>query len=77
MVIFQLAENDFRSSESELKINAPVIKNLRIASPVVLLLTPYTVDQALAADVPPLPQVPPDNNPQFSNRAKNDGIILK
>ncbi len=76
VVVFQLTEDDYRSSENDLRINAAVNKNLRIASPVVLFVTPYTVDQALAAGVPPLRDVPPDDNPSSSNRAKNDGMYL-
>ncbi len=68
MVIFQLTENDYRSSESELQINAQVNKNLRIASRVVLEVTPYTVEQALLDGIPALPNVPL-NNTRSPNRA--------
>ncbi len=70
VVVFQLTENDYRSSESELVINAQVNKNLRIASRVVLLLTPYTVQQANDTGIPPLPNVPGNNNTRSPNRAQ-------
>ena len=69
MVIFQLTEPDYRSSESELRINAQVNKNLRIASRVVLEVTPYTVEDALMAGIPALPNVPLNNNTRSPNRA--------
>ena len=69
-VVFQLTNNEYRSSENELFINAKVSKNIRIASPVVLLLTPHTIDEALAVGIPSLPNVPPDNNTRSPNRAR-------
>ena len=69
-MIFQLTEPDYRSSESELQINAQVNKNnLRIASRVVLEVTPYTVEDALLAGIPALPNVPANNNTRSPNRA--------
>ncbi len=68
--VFQLTRNEYRSSENELFINVKVSKNIRIASPVVLLLTPHTIDEALAAGIPSLPNVPPDNNTRSPNRAQ-------
>ncbi len=68
-MIFQLTDNDYRSSESELQINAHVNKNLRIASRVVLEVTPYTVGDALLAGIPALPNVLADNNARSPNRA--------
>ncbi len=70
VVVFQLTENDYRSSESELFINSQVNKNLRIASRVDLFLTPYTVQQANDTGIPPLPNVPGNNNTRSPNRAQ-------
>ncbi len=69
MVLFRFTETDYRSSENELQINARVSKSLRIANPVTFLLTPYTVDQALAAGIT-VDNIPPDDNPRSPNRAQ-------
>ena len=74
--MFELTENDYRSNEFQLAVNAVIGKDLRIANPVTLLVSPYTVAEAQALGLVALPgvttapnqvSVPPDDNP-FSPR---------
>ena len=74
--MFELTESDYRSSEFELTVDAVVGKDLRIANPVTLLVSPYTVAEAQDLGLVALPgvkatpsqvSVPPDDN-SFSPR---------
>ena len=68
---FQLSEDDFRSIEGE-AISAVVTKNQRLANPVTLLLTPYTIAAAEESGQPLPSNTPGDNNPYSSNRARGE-----
>ena len=68
---FQLSEDNFRSIEGE-AISAIVTKNQRLANPVTLILTPYTIAAAEESGQPLPPNTPSDNNPYFSNRARGE-----
>ena len=72
VVTFELTETDYRSNEFELSVNPVVSKDLTIANPVTLAISPYTVDEAQALGLvttmgaTPTPgqiSVPPDDNP--------------
>ena len=44
-VNFQLTESNYRAPESS-NMNVVVAKNIRLANPVTLLVTPYTISEA-------------------------------
>ena len=62
VVTFELTETDYRSNEFQLAVNAVVGKDLRIANPVTLLVSPYTVAEAqtLGLAAPPGATAAPD-----------------
>lgn len=71
-----MMEDDYRASEDELAIRSTVSKNIRIANPVSLLLTPYNVSEAeRTGQVMKINMIPPDDNPLSPNRAKCECII--
>ena len=70
VVRFQLSQGDYRSREDEKFIPAVISKNMRLANPVTLLVTPYTIAAAEESGQPLPLNTPDDDDPYSSNRAK-------
>ena len=69
-VRFQLTENDYITNEAFKRIPAVVNKNIRIANPVIFLLTPFNVSEAERTGQPLPSNIPADDNHLSPNRAK-------
>ena len=61
--------------ESGMALPVMLSKNVRIASPITLTVSPLTVDEAIASGRPLPPNIPPDN-PLSPSRASELSIIL-
>ena len=68
---FQLSQDDYRSREDQNVINAVISKNMRLANPVTLVVTPFTISDAEESGQPLPPNTPEDDDPYSSNRAKS------
>ena len=65
---FELEENDFSGSERNGFIEVTVRKNIRLANPVTVELTPYTIEEATNLGQLPI-SVPDDDDLYSPNRA--------
>ena len=74
--MFQLTENDYRSEEHVGNIPAIVSKNVRLANPVIFLLTPFNASEAIRTGQPLPANLPPDDNPLSPNRAKYKTVFV-
>ena len=70
----QVTEDDYRSSEQQKQIPVVVSKNVRLANPVTLLLTPFNESEANRTGQPLPANLPPDDNPLSPNRAKCETV---
>ncbi len=69
VVTFELNQNDYTSVEDDGFVVATINKNVRLANPVTLLLTPYSISVAIESRQP-LPDDIPDENELLQNYAR-------
>lgn len=67
-------KEDYRGDESDQKIVVGVTKDVQIASPITLSITPLTINEAITSG-DPVPFSVPEHNPYSPKRASN--VTLK
>ena len=75
VVMVQVTEEDYRSSEQQKQIPVVVNKNVRLANPITLLLTPFNESEANSTGQPLPANIPPNDNPLSTNRAKCKTVL--
>ncbi len=74
VVTFELNENDYSGAEDDGFIVTTINKNVRLANPVTLLLTPYSISVAIESRQPLPDDIPTEDN-LLQNYARCEYIV--
>lgn len=71
-VVIGLTDEEYTAHEATTSLPLTVSKNLRLANPITLHITPYSILQAMETGLPLPPNTPTDNNPYSPIYAKSE-----